>query len=491
MQRSKPKPALCALVLALAASLVLGGDVRWYILEMQGDRAGWMVERERAENGRIVSESETRLKLRRDQTVLTLEFFTRFIETEDGEPIEFLSRSNLGGAPSEERAVFTPDEVVLTQTQNGVSQSKSMPSPEGRWLPPAAAARYTGQRLRAGADRVVVRTLDPLAGLDPVTTTRTGFEPATIEVMGRSVPALKCITTSSLQPGVESEEYIDEHGRLLRSDVDMGVWRITVLAADEQLARSPLDPPELMRSVFITPDRAIERPARAKRAAYIVAATSGDLPDLPETGSQRVERLDERRLRVRRDLHAVPLPAGPIDTERLTAPSVMIGADDPRVIELTTTALGAAPDDPSQRAERLRRFVHRYIRTKDLSVGFASASEVARTREGDCTEHAVLLAAMLRADSIPARVVSGLIYADNFAGAGEIFGYHMWTQAALEIEGELRWVDLDATLPDALPVTATHIALGVSELSDGARLNALVELAPLMGRLSIAVEGVE
>lgn len=491
MRKSVYIPAICALVLALASARVVGAEPRWYILEMQGDRAGWMVERERADGGRIITESETRLELRRDQTVLILEFFTRFIETESGEPIEFLARSNFGGSASEERAVFKPDEVVLTQTQNGVSQSRTLPSPEGRWLPPAAASRYTEQRIRAGADRVVVRTLDPLAGLEPVTTTRSGFEPTMIEVMGRTVPALKCVTTSSLQPGVESEEYIDEQGRLLRSDVDVGVWRITVLAADEQLAHSPLDPPELMRSVFITPDRAIERPARVKRASYIVAAASGELPDLPTTGSQRVERLDERRIRVRRDLVSPPTAAGSIDAESLISPSLMIGSDDPRIVELTRTALGAAPDDVMQRTERLRRFVHRHIRTKDLSVGFASASEVARTREGDCTEHAVLLAAMLRADGVPARVVSGLIYADSFAGSGDIFGYHMWTQAAVELEGELRWIDLDATLPDALPVTATHIALGVSELSDGGRLNALVELAPLMGRLSIEVEEVE
>ncbi|MBZ0171892.1 MAG: transglutaminase-like domain-containing protein, partial [Phycisphaerales bacterium] len=169
----------------------------------------------------------------------------------------------------------------------------------------------------------------------------------------------------------------------------------------------------------------------------------------------------------------------------------MLTCDDPRVAELARDALTAAPEDAAKRAELLRRFVHRHIRTKDLSVGFASAAEVARTREGDCTEHGVLLAALLRADGIPSRVVSGLIYADQFAGSDDIFGYHMWTQAYLEIDGEPRWVDLDATLPDSLPMTATHIALAVTGLPDENRINALVELAPLMGRLAIKVENVE
>lgn len=133
-------------------------------------------------------------------------------------------------------------------------------------------------------------------------------------------------------------------------------------------------------------------------------------------------------------------------------------------------------------------------------MGFASASETARTREGDCTEHAVLLAAMLRADGIPSRVVSGLIYADRFAGERNIFAYHMWTQALLPLKTNStdddtqpthHWVDLDATLPDTLPITATHIALGLHALEGDTRTNALVQLAPLMGRLAIDIESVD
>src|SRR5690606_5201760 len=99
---------------------------------------------------------------------------------------------------------------------------------------------------------------------------------------------------------------------------------------------------------------------------------------------------------------------------------------------------------PAVIAEKLRRFVHSYISNKSLDVGLASASEVCRTREGDCTEHATLLAAALRFAGIPSRVVSGLIYAEEFAGRSRIFGYHMWTQALLPDDaGAMRWVDLD------------------------------------------------
>ena len=112
-------------------------------------------------------------------------------------------------------------------------------------------------------------------------------------------------------------------------------------------------------------------------------------------------------------------------------PSTMLRSDDPQIIGLVEQALLQVGADagPKEKAMALRRFVNDHVAEKDLSVGFATASEVARTGQGDCTEHAVLLAAMLRAEGIPSRVVSGLIYVDRFLGHRQVFGYHMWTQA--------------------------------------------------------------
>lgn len=483
------------MVVVLASRVVGGGEPpseRWYVLLMDGHRAGWMVERERAEGGRVISENESRMTLRRNATEMSISIRTRFVETERGEPIEMWSETVFGGAPTEERARFGPDGITVTRTQNGVDQTRTVPLPEGRWLPPAAAARYVAERLAAGADRIVVRSIDPASGIDPVTTTRSGFEDATVEVLGRSVPAKKCASESSAYPGVTSTEYLDPKGQLLKSEVMIGAWKMTILAADKPLALSPLDAPELMRSVFVEPDRKINNPFGLERCVLVVSVSGGRLPDLPSTGSQRVERLNDRAARLVRDLKADPVEEpGPVDVAAMTSSTLMLTCDDLRVRALAREAAAGAPADKASRAESLRRFVHRYIRSKDLSVGFASAAEVARTRRGDCTEHAVLLAALLRAEGIPSRVVSGLIYAPRFAGERDIFAYHMWAQAYLDRGDGPAWVDLDATLPDSMPITATHVALAVSGLPDSDRINALVELAPLMGRLRIHVEATE
>ncbi len=106
--------------------------------------------------------------------------------------------------------------------------------------------------------------------------------------------------------------------------------------------------------------------------------------------------------------------------------------------------------------QSLEDFVRGFIRNKDLSVGYASALEVAKNPEGDCTEHAVLLAALGRALGIPTRVVDGLVYVDYYAGGEHVFVPHAWAQAY--VDG--RWRSFDAALHG---FDAGHIALSVGD----------------------------
>jgi transglutaminase-like putative cysteine protease len=97
--------------------------------------------------------------------------------------------------------------------------------------------------------------------------------------------------------------------------------------------------------------------------------------------------------------------------------------------------------DAGKAVKQIEAFVKGYIKTRDFSIGYASALQVAESRQGDCSEHAVLTAALCRAAGIPARVVSGLVYTENLAGQKNVFGGHAWTEAYI---GGV-WVGLDAT----------------------------------------------
>lgn len=126
--------------------------------------------------------------------------------------------------------------------------------------------------------------------------------------------------------------------------------------------------------------------------------------------------------------------------ERLRQSTWVVDYDD-RAIQalLASLAQGDSPPTPAS----LERFVFEHVTNKSYSRAFDLASRVAATREGDCTEHAVLLAAMARASGYSARVVFGnlVVEQDDELSA---FG-HAW----VEIHDGDGWQIHDATMPAA------------------------------------------
>jgi len=89
-------------------------------------------------------------------------------------------------------------------------------------------------------------------------------------------------------------------------------------------------------------------------------------------------------------------------------------------------------------------------------LGYGTAVDALRTRSGDCTEFAVLLAALARAKDIPTRVVYGLVYADRFSGKKDVFSPHAWVQ----VWTGSRWQSYDAGIGE---FDATHLALSIGD----------------------------
>jgi hypothetical protein len=484
-----------ALVLAIASPAKADDHDLWYVVQMQGQRAGWMHTSEKSTGDTITTASEMNLKIKRGTQTVEIAISSEFVETKGGKPVSGKSSMTMAKVPTTSSYVFKDGEVEVTAGSGAAKTTVMQPLPEGSWLTPAAAGEYLTKRLEAGAQEIVVRSLDITSGIRAVTSTQKVLERTSVEALGKTVPAIKWATTSDIQPGIESIDYVDEQGVAIRTEIDLGGIKMAILLADKELAMSEVDAPELMNSTLVAPKGKIEEPRTLRKASYILSVPSGSIGDIPAGGPQSVVRIDERSLRLVVDLDKAAA-AAPEDEGRLEyrKPSQMINSEDEVVARLTKEALeGVKADDHAARADALRRSVYKHIKQKNFGVGFASAAEVARTCSGDCSEHAALLTAMLRNAGYAARTASGLIYADQFAGREGIFGYHMWSQVLLDQDGVKRWVDLDGTIPPGREFgpggfDATHITIAVSSLADGDSINGLVTLAPLLGRLEITIE---
>ena len=456
----------------------------WYLVDFAGVEAGWMNSLVESDEKHYRTTTETRISISRGASPITVTTKSVFTETREGKPVLLISSQDFAQQSTQTHFAFEPGKIVMTTTQGARTTSKDMPLPAGQWLTPMAAQQYFDQRSKAGADTITYRMIDSETGIQviEVTSTRVGQEQ--YEHDGRTIPVTVWKTRTDVLP-VDAIEKYDEQGVSVASEVAMPIGRMVMRLSTKEraLQAGGAKGPELMLKSFVAVDQPIRNVGQARRATFRLRTREGDLPSLPDCGAQRVESTDGGagallKIDLDDNVRAELLPESRAE---FLEPSTTIGSDDELVKKLSQKALRSAGDEPISRGDALRAFVSRYVSRKDLDTAFAGAAETAMTRKGDCSEHAVLLCAMMRAAEIPARVAMGLVYADQFAGENAIFGWHMWTQAW--IDGA--WVDFDATLP--VRYHAGHILVGTTSLADGALANELAGIVSLLGNLEIEV----
>lgn len=118
--------------------------------------------------------------------------------------------------------------------------------------------------------------------------------------------------------------------------------------------------------------------------------------------------------------------------------STWLPSDKPEIERLAKQWTEPATE-PVEVAQALLAATHKNLRKLDFTADIHKVEVVARNLEGDCTEHAMLLAALLRNRQIASRIASGVRL--NQQDGQAKFEYHMWTEAWLNNS----WIAMDAT----------------------------------------------
>ncbi len=191
----------------------------------------------------------------------------------------------------------------------------------------------------------------------------------------------------------------------------------------------------------------------------------------PETGEQQVTSLPDGFIL---DICDGCGPGLDEDEARLTEalqPTFWLQSDHEILTGLVQSIRNSDSTD-AEKMTRLARMARRRMPDIDFSGHFSAAEALAR-RSGDCTESAVVLAALGRAAGIPTKVASGIVYSrERYHGVSHAFMPHAWALAY--VDGE--WKSFDAALDD---FDATHIALTISD-GDPGSIQAGHQLAALL-----------
>lgn len=263
--------------------------------------------------------------------------------------------------------------------------------------------------------------------------------------------------------------WIDEEGGTLKEEGFMGLTTVRSSASKAPKGLEGEDGDDLYEMFAVRANRSIQNP---EGLVYLKLRLEGVDLSNPYLNQSR-QRMDGALLEITKELlpsvNLPPLPFQDLPEEVLSfmAPEFHVESDDPQVMNMAAEIAGDSRD-PLSVAGGLLQWVYRNIEKKPV-LSIPSALEVLRTRVGDCSEHAALLTALLRASGIPARISIGLVY------SRDKFYYHAWTEAWLGA-----WISMDPTL-NQMPVDASHIKWIEGNLSRQ------VEIVRVMDRLKLEV----
>lgn len=280
--------------------------------------------------------------------------------------------------------------------------------------------------------------------------------------------------------------WLGKDGEVVREQFEFpGLGLITQFTTTREAAQKEGVAPELLPdlglNIMIGLNRSIDRPHETTRATYRVTVDVPNSKPFAEDERQKVVlplvKSFELRVNAVREPGRDASAASP--GKEYTESNRFIDSDNGGIRALAATIRGDEKR-PYETALALERWVKRNM-TFSSGVGFPPASQVAQDRIGDCRQHALLLAALLRASGIPSRTALGLVYNEE-PGKGPVFAFHMWAEAW--VGG--RWLALDGTQGIG-GVGATHLTMVHHSWAGTQTLAPLLPIAGVLGKLKIEV----
>ena len=429
-------------------------ETEYFAVFMDGKKIGHCKRTRQASDGKVTTSETMVITISRGTVAITLRTSDTDIETTDGKPLGFKAISDIGIMATTIEGTVTPaGKVNVTITTGQSVQKRVMDWPEGALMSEGLRILAKKKGLTEGT-KYTVRTFASLT-LRAEDEERLVGPTKNVDLLGRVVPLTEIKTTTK---GVSATYYVDKNFRDQKFVLPAMGMNLEIVACSRVFALSKNDVADFLSRFLLSPPQPLKNVASAKSIIYTLAPTGKAKLHFPATDNQTVRNVKNGSVIV--TVRPVKAEAGatfPYKGKDKTALSALkttrfVQCDDKKIKSLARKAVGDTKDT-AEAARRIEKFVRKYIKKKDLSVGYASAVEVAASRQGDCTEHAVLTAALCRAIGIPAQVVTGVAYVENFGGRKGVFGPHAWNRVLI---GD-KWIGFDAALNgyDAGHITLT------------------------------------
>ncbi|MCA9062642.1 MAG: transglutaminase domain-containing protein [Planctomycetaceae bacterium] len=471
------------------------GDETWYVIEFDGTPVGYerLARRDteatagNSSTRRVSSVRDTRLHLKRFGQDFSITAFLQTEETAAGELLNWeLTRTDAEGRTVRRSGQWDTDaqryhltEVrQATTTRSDLITGVPVRSPiVNNWLPSLprndgfdeqCAMLFPETASTASVDVHFIRQESLMTAND------------------RRQAVSRFTWTPRSHPDRPTQVFVDDKNQVIRTEQPLlgSVLSFRQTDPETALKSTGINTLDLDLTALINVDRPIQNVHTRIATRLRVVPLNGLEVRIPPSEYQVVKKLPNGDVMVtlRR------AETGPIDPLRnavrqpsaaqpsadyLTA-NQLLDLEHPDLQRLARFA-GGSTSDPLRLCIGMRNHLSRHMRFSQFSTSVVPASEVAVAMRGDCTDHAILLASLMRIHNIPSRIVIGTVYAERLGA----FTTHMWTEGW--IDG--RWIPFDSTTisqqAGTTGVGCTHLKLADSSLAGTSR-SAIALFLPLL-----------
>jgi len=402
----------------------------------------------------------------------------------DGNPLKTLIRTKMSESETVIKADIQPDKVIFSM---GGKIVKEMPYTEKFYLGVPLEEIAEKEGFKAGAE-YSFKILDPIS-YDLSDCIFEVLKKEKILILGEQKELWHVHSKINMLMAVESDDWLDENGEVWKSEVKTGFLSTTSIRMSQEKAMAPgTENFDIAFSSVVRSNVLFEDPQTVQKVVFKISGISEErIRGLPYDGLnlKLIEFEDstaviETESVVFSEEDAINLPITESHLEKYLQPTNFVQSDDPLVVK-TAQSIIDGEKNSWKAAKKIAEWIEKEL-TPNYDVGFASAKEIIQNKEGDCSEHTVLMVALCRAVGIPARAAVGIMYGDG------IFGYHMWPEVYVG-----QWVGLDAkwlakdNKSGEYYTDATHIKFGESALDENIFKEMVQAISEIIGKIELEV----
>lgn len=434
------------------------GSARWLDAEAQLPIEYWEVQYfnaqrigmthykiEEAGSNELKIRMETNMQFARGERPLRQSIVLETREKLGGKLERFTESLTSGAMVSQTTGTVSGTEMKLKSEGLEGNSQKQVDWPEGSWGPMGIHQMLLRKPMVAGESRKASVFLPQRHQLADVTLVA-GKKESTTSPEGLLGDVLPIDVTMQLaESGIRVRMWADALGRVQKTiwpeGLNLSSFRISREAAGKLQSEDEIE--SYANAALIVESTFRDIPT-AKQVTYLITSEKPDPHELFSQQSNQtvipkpVYETEVTVLKLDWQSPAPPVAKQPAPSLKELSSSPLLPSDNPQIERLAKQWCQQATD-PLEISKTLLAATFQHVRKLEFTPSIHPVQVVAQNLEGDCMEHAMLLAALLRNRQIASRIASGLRLQER---DGQLkFVYHAWTEAW--IDG--RWVAMDAT----------------------------------------------